>query len=341
MDDSGARWVAADVRARSAVRLEKRDAAGNLLWSGEWSYQGRPLFSAAVTPGGEPLFAATSECQTADPICAAFISVDVSGTTYHGSIVVKLGTDGTVRWVRSISGWLIGADADGGTALGSSRASTPPKRLIVKLNANGDTVWSQEITSLTNFHLARTGDVLVTGCYQFDQFLIPGVPCNNGVVATQLGPDGTPRWTAHVGGYWPVIDSTADGSEYAATLGGSPFLLTALSPDGNVRWTRPLGGTLFANERGEPLIIAAAANGPVAVAGYTYTKDPSGALNSSLAIIGRDASGNPTFTLTLPGIGPATAMVYGADGALLVASPQAIYEPGGQMLGSMIVELAP
>jgi hypothetical protein len=336
MDDSGARWVAADVRARSAVRLEKRDGAGNVLWSGEWSYQGRPRFTAAVTPGGEALFAAAAECQSADPTCG--VSVVISGTTYRGSTVVKLGNDGAVRWVRSLSGWLIGADADGGTALGWSGATTVPP-FAVKLNQNGDTVWSREITSLLSLRLARTGDVLATGCYQGDQFLIAGIPCN-GVVATQLGPDGTPQWTAQVGGYWPAIDSTADGSEYAASFGGSPFLLTALSPDGNVRWTRPLGVTLFANQRGEPLIIAAAANGPVAVAGYTYTKDSSGALNSSLAIIGFDASGNPTFTVTLPGIGPATAMVYGADGALLVASPQAIYEPGGQMLGSMIVELS-
>jgi hypothetical protein len=340
MDDSSARWIAANVSARSVLRLEKRDRAGQLLWSGEWTYRGSYVFTAAVTPGGEPLFAATAECQGTDPTCGA--SIDVAGVTHAGSTVVRLGSDGSVQWARSLSGWLLGADADGGTALGWSKGSTPPTRLILKLNAYGGIVWSREITSLLSLGLARTGDVLATGCYEGDQFLLVGIACKDGVVATQLASDGTPRWTAHVDGYWPTIDSTADGSEYAAARGGNPFVLTSLSPSGTTRWSRQFGSAFFANQRGEGLVIAAAANGPVAVAGYTYTKDASGALNSTLAILGFDGAGNPTFTITLPGVLPAVAMVYGAEGALLVAAPgSSLDAPGGHVAGAMVVELAP
>jgi hypothetical protein len=216
---------------------------------------------------------------------------------------------------------LVGADADGGTALGWSNASASPAQLVLKLDANGDTVWSREIASLLELRLARTGDVLATGCYQFDRFLLAGIPCKDGMVAAQLASDGSTRWTAHVDGFWPTIDSTADGSEYAVALGGRPFALTSLSASGTTRWTRQIGQDFFANQRGEGLVIAAAANGSVAVAGYTFAKDASGTLHSILAILGFDGAGNPTRTLTLPGVLPAVAMVYGAEGALLVAAP--------------------
>jgi hypothetical protein len=336
MDDASARWIAANVSARSVLRLEKRDGAGQLLWSGEWSYRGSYVFTAAVTPGGEPLFAADAECSGADPTCGA--SIDVVGATHRGSTVVRLGSDGAVRWVLPLSGRLLGADADGGTALGWSKASASPAQLVLKLNANGDTVWSREIASLLSLRLARTGDVLATGCYQGDQFLLAGIPCKDGVVAAQLASDGTTRWTAHVDGYWPTIDSTADGSEYAATFGGNPFALTSLSASGATRWTRQVGRDFFANQRGEALVIAAAASGPVAVAGYTFAKDASG----TLAVLGFDGAANPTFTLTLPGVLPAVAMVYGAEGALLVAAPgSSLDAPGGHVDGAMVVELAP
>lgn len=344
MDDAGARWSAADLRStgRSVVRLERRDRDGELLGATELSYRGTGYrFTAAVTPGGEPLVAGASSC-FGDPACLD--SVDVGGATVRGSFVAKLGTDGGVRWVRPLDGFLVGADAGGGAALGwSRRDGSSTSYLVAKLDPAGNPVWRREITSLLALRLARTGDLLATGCYQGDRSLLAGIACHDGVVAARLAPAGAPRWTAHADGYWPVIDSTADGSEYAVARGGSPaFVMTALSPDGRVRFTRQLGAGLFANQRGDALVVAAAANGPVAVGGYGYFNDGSGTNPTRAVLLGFDAAGSATFTDTLAGVSQPSAMVYGADGELLLAFPGGSLDaPGGRVEGPMVVELTP
>jgi hypothetical protein len=336
MDDTGARWSGAAVSGsdHGVLRFERRDHEGHLLWSGAWTYRGTYDFSAAVTPGGELIFAATAPCAGADPACGSSLFIDGEE---RGSIVVKLGTDHSTRWIRLLSGRLLGADVQGGTALGWSRPTASAPYVVVRLDAGGSSTWSRAITSVVALHLDRTGDVLATGCYQDDAFLLAGVPCRNGVVAAKLGPDGAVLWTNHVDGFWPGISSALDGTEYAAAWGGSPFVLTSLSPDGALRWSRTFGGNLLANQRGDALLVAAAADGPVAIAGYAYDHgDPLPVL------LGYDAAGSATFTREVPGAHTAVDMVFGRDGEILLAVPGgAVDAPGGHVEGGMILDLAP
>ncbi len=73
MDDGGARWSASAVRASTtspddgALRIQKRDHDGHLLWTREWPYTGTYLFSAAVTPEGEAVFSAVPETPGLNP----------------------------------------------------------------------------------------------------------------------------------------------------------------------------------------------------------------------------------------------------------------------------------
>jgi hypothetical protein len=337
MDDAGARWSAAVVRSRGALRLEKRDRGGALLWSGEWGFQGDYRFSAAVTPGGEALFAASSGCD-GDPGCADALSFSGGAAPVRGSAVVRLGTGGEVRWVRRLSGVLAGADADGGAALAGSHPTGSASYLAVKLDASGITRWTREITSLLSLRLDRTGDLLAVGCYQDDRSLLDGIPCQRGVTAARLAGDGTTLWsTGGLDGYWPAIDTTADGTGYAVTRA---FTLTALAPDGAVRWSRKIGESpRFGNQRGDAVAVAAAANGPVAVAGYGIHPAP-GRLTPAV-ILGFDAAGSPTFVDEAPFDQP-SAMVYGADGELLVAVPGGgVDAPGGHVDGAVVIELTP
>lgn len=336
MDDAGLRWAAADVKGRSVLRLEKRDRDGHLLAASEWSYRGTYEFSAAVTPGGEPLLAALPRCAPGDAACAP--SIDLFGPR-TGGVVARLGPDLSLRWARSLSGVLIGADVDGGAALGWVQQG-PDDYAVVKLDAGGQSLWSRQLTSLLSLRLDRTGDVFVVGCYQDDRLLVPGVPCD-GVTATRLaGRDGAPRWArGKIDGYWPEIDTTADGSGYSA---GRAFALTAFAPDGTVRWSRKFGESpKLGNQRGDPLTIAAAANGPVAVAGYNYSSPAQPAHGPHAVLLGFDAAGNATFAHEPPWQQP-TAMVYGADGALLLAVPGGgVDGPGGHVDGPALVELTP
>jgi hypothetical protein len=337
MDDAGARWSAAVVRSPGVLRLEKRDRGGALLWSGEWGFQGDYRFSAAVTPGGEALFAASSACD-GDAGCGDTLSFPGGASPAHGSAVVRLRADGTVRWVRPLSGALVGADAAGCAAVGWSQPVGSTSYLVVKLDADGNTRWSREITSLLSLRLDRTGDLLAVGCYQDDRFLLDGIPCQRGVTAARLAGDGTTRWSAGgVDGYWPVIDTTADGSGYAVTRA---FTLTALAPDGALRWSRKIGESpRFANQRGDAVAVAAAASGAVAVAGFEGRPTP--AHFTPAVLLGFDASGNPTFVDEAPFDQP-SAMVYGADGELLVAVPGGgVDAPGGHVDGAAVIELTP
>lgn len=343
MDDASARWSAADVTDRSVLRLEKRDREGKLLWSGEWTYRGSYQFTAAVTPGGEPLVAATERCGFVGAPACGTASIDL-GATRTGSAVAKLGVDGAIRWVRPLAGRLAGADAAGASVLWESPPSGPDaRRVVTKLDADGNVAWTIPDGAVTAVRLDRTGEVFLTGCYQANGFdLVPGVRCGLSLLAARLGPDGRARWAAPVPGLFPVVDTAADGRGYVAAKGGSPpFGVAALGADGTVRWTRQIGERLFANQRGEPLLVAAAANGPVAVAGYTHVP-ASGRTLSLPAILGFDADGDPAWTLTPRDLFPLVGMVYGADGALLVAAPGGSVEtPAGRVEGAMVVELAP
>jgi hypothetical protein len=219
MDDSGARWAASAVRASSTspdggvLRLQKRDRDGHVLWTGEWPYTGTYRFWAAVSPQGEALFSALPACYPDDASCNP--SITVIGVARTG-VTVKLWPDGSVRWVRD-GAILLGADAEGGTALRTQR-SAGTTWFVVKLDADGNEEWSKEITSIASFVLDRTGDVLATGCYQDDAFLLPGIPCQNGMVAARLGHDGAPLWTAHVDGWRSVPRRTEARSQRRATL---------------------------------------------------------------------------------------------------------------------------
>jgi hypothetical protein len=342
MDDTSARWSAADVKSRSVVRLEKRDRDGKLLWSGEWRYAGNYRFTAAVTPGGEPLLAALETCGFPGvPDCGS-ASIDLGGTR-PGSAVAKIGTDGAIRWVRPLAGRLAGADASGASAVFVTPTGPTARASVTKLDADGNTIWTLDAPVVSAVRLDRTGDVLLTGCYQSEGFeLVPGVRCH-GLTAARLGPDGKARWGMPIPGtFLPAPDTAADGRGYVASGSGGPRSdLVALGPNGNIRWFREIGEGLFANQRGDPLFIAAAANGPVAVAGYTYVQAPGRTL-SPPAILGFDAEGNQTWTLVPRDLSSPVAMVYGADGALLVATTGgSVDTPGGHVDGATVVELAP
>lgn len=340
VDDQGARWSASDTG--TALRMERRDAAGALVWSGQWGHHGGPWqLSAAVTPAGEALFSATLACDPPSPACSG--AFGVPGVA-HASVVVKLRPDGTIRWARELGGGrLLGADASGGAALGWSTPPGASGPRVVKLDADGNPVWSKAITSIVALQLDRTGRVLATGCYQGDASLLEGIPCGGGLVAAALGPDGATLWTTHVDGYWAAIAADATGAEAAAAFGGAPFVLTSLSPEGAVRWSRPFGHGVLANQRGDPLLVAVAPGGPIAVGGYGYAPPPPGDVSASLPILlGFDAQGAAAFTCAVPGLSPATALAYGADGDLLLAVPAgSVATPAGRVEGAMIVDVAP
>jgi hypothetical protein len=340
MDDASSRWAAAV--SDGALRLEKRDHDGRLQWTGRWAFRGSYDFTAAVTPGGEPYFAANAPCEAADAGCGS--SIDVQRTTHRGSVVVKLGTDGAVRWTRAMSGRLVGADVAGGTAVGWWRPPGTSSQHVTKLDAGGLTMWSKQITSTLALHLDRDGNVLATGCLQDETNLVTGIPCvRSGVFVTaRIARDGTPLYTSQADGSSPAISSAADGTQYAAVRGGSPFVLYSFSPTGEVRWSRQFGANLLENQSGDPLLVAAAADGPVAVAGFGTSPPGPDGIASHPIVLGFDAGGTPTFTRKLTELAPAVAMEYGRDRELLLGVPGGLVEaPGGRVEGAMIVDLVP
>jgi hypothetical protein len=254
---------------------------------------------------------------------------------------VKLAPDGAIVWARTMEGRIVGADASGGAALGwvPSGIGEPTTLSVAKLDADGGVVWRRRIGALLDLALDRAGNLLATGCYKDDPFLVEGVPCEAGVVAAKLGPDGTPLWTAHVDGTWPSIAVTADGTEYAASLGGRPLVLTAISPEGAVRWARDFAG--IANGRGDPTPIAADPSGPVAVAGYAYDLTPGGE-GVFAVILGFGTDGSLAFRREYRDLDPPWSMAYGPDHEIVLAVLGGTADVGGARVeGAMIVDLAP
>lgn len=214
---------------------------GQVLWTWTHDEAGADdkAYSVAVDQAGEVVIAGAVSSEKGADIA-----------------VIKLGEDGTLRWMERIAGPSGGEDRALGIATnglndvfvtGFESDGTGPVPWLAKFGSEGDVMWEikgGELLGQAGFAsavaIAKYGDVVVTGAEstKFGQDL----------VLARFNIDGAPVWSRRYDGAFAgddaghdvLVDGAGDivvcGEE--GISGGPTGLLRKYSPSGDLRWTR-------------------------------------------------------------------------------------------------------
>jgi hypothetical protein len=219
---------------------------------------------------------------------------------------VKLDSGGNVQWTKTIGGsdldvaTSIIQSSDGGYVVAggtSSFGAGSADMYVVKLDANGNVIWTKTIgggsddgaasiiqSSDGGYVVAGSSDSFGAGSYD--------------IYVVKLDSSGNVIWTKTIGGSdWDVARSIIQSSDggyvvagYTGSFGaGGDIYVVKLDSGGNVQWTKTIGGSNY-DEAGS---IIQSSDGGYAVAGYTYSF---GAGGRDIYLVKMDANGNVCFS---------------------------------------------
>jgi uncharacterized delta-60 repeat protein len=226
----------------------KLDSSGNIIWT--------------KTIGGSGNDQAWSIIQSSDGGYAVAGRTSSFGAGSWDFYVVKLDSSGNVVWTKTIGGigddqaWSIIQSSDGGyVVVGWSDSFGAGLRdfYVVKLDANGNVVWSKTI-----------GGIYGEGAHSIIQssdggYIVAGSTETFGaggweMYIVKLDSAGNVQWTKTIGGpsffddAVSIIQSSDGGyvvSGYTNSFGagGSDFFVVKLDSSGNVVWAKTIGGS--------------------------------------------------------------------------------------------------
>jgi uncharacterized delta-60 repeat protein len=249
----------------------KLDSSGNIIWT--------------KTIGGSGDDQAWSIIQSSDGgyvVAGRTNSFGAGGWDFY---VVKLDSSGNVQWTKTIGGtgsqdeaWSIIQSSDGGYVVaGWSDSFGAGLRdfYVVKLDANGNVVWSKTIWGIYgdgahSIIQSSDGGYIVAGSTEtfgaggWDIYLV------------KLDSSGNVQWTKTIGGpaflddALSIIQSSDGGYVVAGGIqsfgaGGPDMYVVKLDSVGNVQWTKTIGGSGWDGA----FSIIQSSDGGYVVAGYT------------------------------------------------------------------------
>ena len=174
--------------------------------------------------------------------------------------VAKLSESGDLHWSQTLGDAIhaeagsIRATTDGGfIAVGYTvPLNGHTDILLVKLEANGDTVWTRTLAS-PDVEYPYCLQQTIDGGYVIAGYTIPNSSSDNDLYLVKTSADGIPQWTRVIGGngldaaLW--VEQTPDGeyiaSGYTSTnLNSSKFFLVKFTSSGDTLWSRHYGTDL-------------------------------------------------------------------------------------------------
>jgi hypothetical protein len=299
------------------IYVIKIDAFGNLLWS--------------KTIGGNKWDCAYSIIGTKDGGLAIAGITKSFGAGDWDVFIVKLDANGNLLWSKTIGGndsdeaYSIIETKDGGLAIAGETNSFGDGKddfFIVKLDANGNLLWSKtiggeyfdyakSIIETKDGGLAIAGRTKSFGAFSYDVFIV------------KLDVNGNLLWSKTIGGNkedWAnSIIETKDGglaiagetSSFGA--GFNDVFIVKLDANGNLLWSKTIGGNKeWANS------IIETKDGGLAIAGRT---ESFGAGFSDVFIVKLDVNGNLLWSKTIGGNKEdwANSIIETKDGGLAIA----------------------
>jgi uncharacterized delta-60 repeat protein len=274
----------------------KLDSSGNIIWT--------------KTIGGSGDDQAWSITQSSDGgyvVAGRTSSFGAGGWDFY---VVKLDSSGNVQWTKTIGGpgsqdeaWSIIQSSDGGYVVaGWSDSFGAGLRdfYVVKLDANGNVVWSKTIggnygDGAHSIIQSSDGGYVVVG--STESFGAGGWE----MYIVKLDSSGNVQWTKTIGGpaffddAVSIIQSSDGGyvvSGYTNSFGagGDDFFVVKLDSSGNVVWAKTIGG-IGDDAWGDSIIQSS--DGGYVVVGHTQSF---GAGGVDIYVVKMDANGNVCFS---------------------------------------------
>ncbi len=284
--------------------------------------------------------------QTADGGYAVAGYTDSYGAGGWDFYVVKFDATGNISWTKTIGGtgtdeaFAIIQSSDGGyvvSGLTNSFGAGATDMYVVKLDANGNILWTQTIGGANDDYgngIAQTTDGgFVVGGYTWS-FTSGG----RDMYAAKLDANGNLLWTRTVGGFGDdlafSITATNDGGcaisgmTTAYGAGNWDMYAARLNADGSVAWTTTVGGSNTEFEYG----TIQNTDGSFMLVGWTYSFGTGGAYNLYVAKLTSGGSVVWTNVIELTSSGPnQNCITQTTDGGWLVCGTAA----GGNVANSI------
>ena len=296
------------------VWVLKLDAIGGVLWQKAYGGSGSDRAYALV--------------QTADGGYLIGGYTSSFGAGGNDLWVLKLDPSGNALWQRSVgsgnneylfwSGMTLALD--GGVVLAARvDAGSSTYGLVVKLDANGDVLWSRTIGTSNTFFRAVLGTA--DGGY-----IVAGI--RTSILVMKLDGAGNILWQKTYKGQFAVAIAAASDGGYVvlgrlltdakAGAGGTDFVLIRIDASGNALWDKTYGGANLE----EPRAVWATSEGGYIAAGYTYSFGVGGAPPNDAWLV--KTAPNGSLVTTCPS-GIAVGISAAASNSRLSANAAAIY----------------
>ncbi|MCK9204863.1 MAG: T9SS type A sorting domain-containing protein [Bacteroidales bacterium] len=227
--------------------------------------------------------------------------------------VVKSDSTGTLEWNKTYGGanfdfpLAISQTSDNGYIIGTYTTSFPPSGTnlrLIKLDENGDTLWTSVLSNSNGCTLQLAGCVIQTpdGGYMIAGYGWMPPNCNQ-IHLFKTGPDGIVEWDKNYGGpsddYGATIQPTNDGNYLLAGYtfsygsGQDDGYLIKINPEGDTLWTSVIGGGNYDSYRfarptsdGGYIAVGSTQSYGKGEQGYVVKTGPTGVLQWTTAIGG-------------------------------------------------------
>ena len=263
--------------AMHEVMVFRTDFNGHLRWAKVYSNDNpntsNRVYSIELADNGD--------------IVAVGYTIDY-GTSESDMLVLRVGQDGTLKWVKTYNGFtrqandvVIGSNGDI-IVVGyyyDSEASIDDMA-VVRLDQDGSVLWAKRydaggVENAYGVALAGNGDIIVVG-----------------TITLRLDSSGNVIWARSLGG--DKVAVADNGDVIVVGTSGNDIIVTKLDQNGNLKWAKTYGGPdteLIGN-------VAIDNDGNIIVVGSTYSFGQ-GALDA--LVIKLDSNGNVLWAKTYGG----------------------------------------
>lgn len=313
--------VKRDGRTDTDIQLQRRSAAGKVLWTQYYGGTKDEIAGAVIADNGEIL------------ICGSTRS---SGQGGWDAYVARLNTVGEILWSETY-GTVFDEKAEDIKEAGSafvvagqtSSGGAFPNFYLFKIDAEGEQAWAKSYGTTTYTEIAHNVTVLSDG-----GFLLVGEQTNSNadMYVVRADKDGKEVWKGNYGGFSPdrAYRGFASGSDfivlglgYSETVTGNDVMMLKLDKDGKKTATYYIGGV--GREEG---FAAVQLGSNFVIAGSTTTATAGG---KDVYLVSVKPNGEKVWSRTIGGAGDETARALAlVSGDLVLAGETNSWGMGGK-----------